>query len=157
MTEYRHKEAFAVMHYASRDSAVNHIVWNSRDGVTPFGFTRDGVEVFHVRWSDDRCLPHFRPLKHMLVFVTEHPSLDECRADARRRVEGYPQAAPPEGPERDEFVDKLAKAIMLEHGEEGRPKLITGAEWREMEQPATIQSATIRPDYSRLLGPGRFA
>ena len=54
MDEYNHPEAFCLMTY--RDAAGNReIIWNSRDGVTPFIVTsRQGLESQHVNWKDDK-------------------------------------------------------------------------------------------------------
>lgn len=46
---HQHPEAFALMQYTSKSSGITEIVWNSRDGVTPFGILmRDGTEGKHV-------------------------------------------------------------------------------------------------------------
>lgn len=52
-------EAFCLMHYASRDGSVTEVLWNSRDGVTPFCITaKDGkTELTHVDWGADKFAP----------------------------------------------------------------------------------------------------
>lgn len=69
MSQYHHREAFCLMLY--RDSAGNEEwIWNSRDGVTPYGITsRQGLDAVHVEWNRDRCLPGHRPRRGDRVFV----------------------------------------------------------------------------------------
>ena len=43
-----HAEAFQIMRYTSVDGLSSKWFWNSRDGVTPFGTTIDGVEYRHA-------------------------------------------------------------------------------------------------------------
>lgn len=132
-TSYRHREAFALMQYESADGNFGRLIWNSRDGVTPFVVTIEGVECKHVRWFEDICAPSFNPPDDHLVFVDDFVSADRWREIFRRRVEGYPQAAPPEGPERDEFIEHLVRTQMAESGEQPVPGLVTAAEWRRRE------------------------
>lgn len=129
-----HREAFALMQYESAETptpSVRRLVWNSRDGVTPFGFTDPftGIGLTHVRWADDRYAPEHTPHPDQLVFITEHPTLDEFRARARKMVARAPQYAPPEGPDRDALVEQLAEGMMVDCGERGQPAIITGAEY----------------------------
>lgn len=129
-----HREAFALMQYESAETpspSVRRVVWNSRDGVTPFGFTdpTTGIGLTHVRWNEDRYAPDHTPDADQLVFVTEHPSLDEFRTRARSMVERAPQYAPPPGPERDALIEQLATGMMTDCGEVGQPALITGREY----------------------------
>jgi hypothetical protein len=52
--KYLHGEAFCLMNYASDDGKTKEVLWNSRDGVTPFCLgSVDGVEMQHVNWQDD--------------------------------------------------------------------------------------------------------
>lgn len=52
-----HPEAFCLMQYDSDDGTETEVLWNSRDGVTPFVLTlASGKEGTHARWGDDvRC------------------------------------------------------------------------------------------------------
>lgn len=129
-----HREAFALMQYESAETpvpSVRRLVWNSRDGVTPFGFTdpTTGIGLTHVRWSEDRYVPDHVPDPDQLVFVTEWPSMDTLLGQARRMVEQAPQYAPPPGPDRDALIRQLAEGLMQDGGERGRPALVTGAEF----------------------------
>lgn len=71
ISPYQHAEAFAVMLYASKDRKVTEFLWNSRDGVTPFGIrSQDGsVDLLHDAWDYDVCVPDYVPAIGMRVFV----------------------------------------------------------------------------------------
>lgn len=127
---YTHREAFALMQYESDTGTSLHYIWNSRDGVTPFAVTIDGVEHRHVRWREDICAPGFQPPDDHLVFVTVHRTLDEWRVLATSMVERSPQYAPPPGEERDALIEAIAKGEMVAAGEHGAVTMTTGAEWR---------------------------
>lgn len=84
---YAHGEAFCLMAYISDDGETGELIWNSRDGVTPFCVTsRDGVEMIHTDWDKDIYAPHFRPVPGMRVFV----DMDQDMAlEARENVERW--------------------------------------------------------------------
>lgn len=49
-----HPEAFCLMRYTSDDGTEEEVVWNSRDGVTPFVISlRSGKQATHVAWTQD--------------------------------------------------------------------------------------------------------
>lgn len=82
---HNHGEAFMLMSYVSDDGKTGELIWNSRDGVTPFVVrSRDGVEMTHSDWNHDVYAPHFRPPPGMRVFV----SMDEdmAREAAEKQV-----------------------------------------------------------------------
>jgi hypothetical protein len=98
-TDFNHGEAFALMKYETKGGAHVEWLWNSRDGVTPFGieahpeycsqvklelihgdFLDEGskeyqedyllaVEMHHTDFWLDRCLPFYRPSNGERVFV----------------------------------------------------------------------------------------
>lgn len=67
----KHPEAYCLMKYASRDGLIVEWVWNSRDGVTPFGIqSRDKTtELYHVNWEYDRRMKDYKPLPGERIFV----------------------------------------------------------------------------------------
>ena len=70
MSRHVHGEAFNLMVYVSDDGQTGELIWNSRDGVTPFiVHSRDGVEMTHVDWQSDVYAPRFRPPPGMRIFV----------------------------------------------------------------------------------------
>lgn len=74
---YIHKEAFCLMKYASKDGKEVEWLWNSRDGVTPFGLRNRAKtdDLFHVDWQLDRCLPSYDPAPGERVFVSVTPEV----------------------------------------------------------------------------------
>jgi len=67
---YVHGEAFMLMRYVSEDGARFEVIWNSRDGVTPFCVhSRDGVEMRHVDWSRDLRRVDYEPSLGERIFV----------------------------------------------------------------------------------------
>lgn len=132
----QHREAYALMRYESAETptpSVSRVVWNSRDGVTPFGFTdpETGIGLTHVRWHEDVRKPDHVPHPDQLVFITEWPTIEEFTDRARRMIERAPQYAPPEGPDRDALVKQLAEGLMRDCGEHGQPAVVTGRQYLE--------------------------
>jgi hypothetical protein len=71
---YQHSEAFCLMKYRSDDGTEEEIIWNSRDGVTPFVITLpSGKTASHVDWHEDRRVPDYKPPvgSRMFVDITE--------------------------------------------------------------------------------------
>lgn len=67
---YQHAEAFCLMKYTSDDGTEEEIIWNSRDGVTPFVITlRSGKTAMHRDWGADQCVPDYKPLPGSRMFV----------------------------------------------------------------------------------------
>lgn len=60
---YAHKEAFCLMIYQTDDGTEREVLWNSRDGVTPFVIGNvDGTkQMTHVQWEKDRPVPDHIP------------------------------------------------------------------------------------------------
>ena len=44
---FQHREAFMRMRYVSEGGHLVKLIWNSRDGVTPFNITVDGINYTH--------------------------------------------------------------------------------------------------------------
>mgnify|MGYP001609474370 CR=1 FL=1 len=84
---FNHAEAFALMAYRCEDCGAAEYIWNSRDGVTPFGVDcrecRQGA--IHVDWKLDRFLPHYDPRPGDRYFRDGIEA--EARAITRRRLE----------------------------------------------------------------------
>ena len=61
-THFKHAEAFCLMKYRSEDGTEEEILWNSRDGVTPFMLrSKSGKMMLHVDWKQDEYRPDFKP------------------------------------------------------------------------------------------------
>lgn len=68
---YLHREAFALMWYGC---ACGHCerIWNSRDGVTPFGTccpTCGALSLYHIEFARDRCVPDHEPVIGQRVWI----------------------------------------------------------------------------------------
>jgi hypothetical protein len=88
VVKYQHGEAFCLMTYVSDDGQTGELIWNSRDGVTPFVVTsRDGVEMTHADWHLDVRVPDFRPPPGMRMFVDMND--ERALQVARARVEEW--------------------------------------------------------------------
>lgn len=83
-----HKEAFCLMWYQCR--ACKHLerIWNSRDGVTPFGTDCPscGEDVlYHVAWGRDEYAPEHKLRWGQKFWRDGMP--EEAEAIMRRRIE----------------------------------------------------------------------
>jgi hypothetical protein len=82
-----HGEAYALMTYRSDDGTEEEVIWNSRDGVTPFVITlRSGKSATHVDWDHDFPDPDHIPEPGERIFVdlTEERALSIARVNAER-------------------------------------------------------------------------
>jgi hypothetical protein len=84
---YTHGEAFMLMTYRADDGTEEEVIWNSRDGVTPFVITlRSGKQATHVSWREDRRVPGYQPAAGERIFVDLTPQraweLAAARVDA---------------------------------------------------------------------------
>ncbi len=83
---HQHVEAFCLMKYATKDRSEVEWIWNSRDGVTPFGLlSRSGKEMLHVDWHLDQYRPHYKPRNGERIFVDLTP--ERARELAVKKVE----------------------------------------------------------------------
>ena len=120
---HTHAEAFMLMRYRCKACGGEEIVWNSRDGVTPFGIdclACGGGDATHVDWQGDVYAPDHQPELGTRMFVDL--TVDRARQSLRAKVEKWPQYAPPAGPERDAFIERGAHAI-----QPGEPDLVVVA------------------------------
>ena len=86
--KYVHKEAFCLMWYACKSCGHRERIWNSRDGVTPFGADCPSCStgiINHVRWEDDACVPD-HDLKRWQKFWRDGAP-DDAEAIMRQRIE----------------------------------------------------------------------
>ena len=123
---YDHNEAFNLMQYESKDGRERMVIWNSRDGVTPFGCSHPetGTELLHVRWNEDiRAVDH-KPEVGEWIWVDLDP--EKALQQTMARVEEWWDH--PEYPMRDAFESKDAAARVLmkdmfesQHPQTGEP------------------------------------
>lgn len=58
MSKHKHKEAFCEMTYKCNSCNKKEIIWNSRDGITPFVVSCRycGKDAIHVEWNNDKAV-----------------------------------------------------------------------------------------------------
>ena len=96
--KYKHKEAFCLMRYVCRTCGFSEWMWNSRDGVTPYGVKcrncPNGAE-HHVNWRDDRRTgPDFVPPPGLRMFIDK--TMETARQEAAARLRRVRQTTEPE-------------------------------------------------------------
>lgn len=108
-----HKEAFCLMWYACKCGHRERI-WNSRDGVTPFGCNCPSCTgtMSHVEWQADAPAPNHKLTVGQRYWRDGTP--DEAEAIMRRRIEKSKGTRWEAGPE---MVAKLIKAARDESDE----------------------------------------
>ena len=70
--KYKHAEAFALMNYKCEDCGYTEQIWNSRDGVTPFGLKCPkcgSSEHLHWAWHLDRTIENYQPKSGQRIFI----------------------------------------------------------------------------------------
>lgn len=118
---HEHAEAFMLMVYVSDDGHTGELIYNSRDGVTPFVVTsRDGVEMTHTNWSSDIYAPAFHPPPGMRMFVdmTEEMAYEAAMANVERWWDH------PEIPMRGRWLTKEDAAKALAQDYVGGPTIV---------------------------------
>ena len=115
---YRHPEAFCLMEYRCKECGASEILWNSRDGVTPFGIRclKCGKNMLHSNWEKDRCMPDFKPNNGMRIFTDltpeKHREYMKKRADMFWNNEKYKElGARDRYNSLEEFIDSLCHSF----------------------------------------------
>ena len=123
-----HGEAFCLMTYQCQKCGNREIIWNSRDGVTPFITTcyieGCGGESQHVNWGSDVCKPDTLPMPGQRFW--RDGTDEEAREIIGRRVRSAPQYIP-ENVTAEQFIDEISKDVGGSEGEfqRGWPHLET--------------------------------
>jgi len=87
----KHREAYCLMNYRCETCGALEVLWNSRDGVTPFSIPciSCGADSFrgmtHVRFDLDRCAPLYSPRPGQRYFADMSP--ERARAAANRNAD----------------------------------------------------------------------
>lgn len=91
---HEYGEAFMLMKYASQDGLIVEYIWNSRDGVTPFGIIdRSGkVSLYHADWHLDEYRPNHQPQVGDRIFI--NLTLEKAKEYRRKYVERWWDGAP---------------------------------------------------------------
>ena len=71
-------EAFYLMRYECQDCGHHEMLWNARDGVTPFGCecpACGGQNMLHTDWHEDEYAPDHCPEPGQGVWIDTPPQL----------------------------------------------------------------------------------
>lgn len=114
---YTHAEAYMLMQYESDDGRHRLVVWNSRDGVTPFCITHPDsrVELRHVRWAEDQFLgPKHEPAQGDWIFIdlTEEEARRAATKNAHRWWDHPQYPAKKQFGSIEEMVDVLSASYL---------------------------------------------
>ena len=111
---YNHKEAFCLMTYRCKDCGFEERIWNSRDGVTPFGLACPhckGHKHYHEDWQYDQCTPFFglfmKPGQRYFVNMT----MERAREYAARRVDHDIEIGELQASNRNYVIGLVAKSF----------------------------------------------
>ncbi len=111
-TEHGHfyAEAFCLMHYKCEKCGKLELLWNSRDGVTPFMISCSNCKgtMAHANWNLDKYAPDHKPQVGDRVFR------DSTEADKREwaqrsyeNAKGTPYAIPEDI--KDQWIEEFVK------------------------------------------------
>ena len=122
------KEAFCLMKYRCENCRKEELIWNSRDGVTPFAigcsFCKSEGIMQHVDWTGDKYLPDHFSKRGDRVFITMPDTI--LHLILKVRVEACWLLDPPYSM-RDRYSTKeeAFKALLQDsHSDEGQPYLL---------------------------------
>jgi hypothetical protein len=83
----RQAEAYNLMYYEAEATGLGFLVYNPRDGVTPFGVVVDGQHYRHQHFNLDRYLPNYTMPGGMRYFRDRTPA--EAQLSAAKRLAAY--------------------------------------------------------------------
>jgi len=124
------KETFCLMKYKCEKCLKEELIWNSRDGVTPFAIgcsfcKREGSEhgtMQHIDWSGDKYLPDYFPKFGERVFITMPKEILQlivkARVEAYWNLKNYPMK------ESYSSKEEAYKAFLKDSEQEGQPYLL---------------------------------
>ncbi len=122
-SKYNHAEAFNLMSYKCEKCGTLEVLWNSRDGVTPFIIgCRCGGSMQHIDWHKDIRIEDYIPRKGQRIFIDIPESLK--KPIALKRIDIF-KSTPHEVKEAEK--EKVMKSI-IDGMQKGEPYVITW-EW----------------------------
>ena len=122
---FQHREAFCVMEYWCKTCVKSEMIWNSRDGVTPFVIhcSTCGKEMRHINWHGDKREINHIPKKGERIFIDMPKEVHRIYMNKRvEDVYAMPSAPKPPDMTKEEVVEKLHQSWDQEKHE---PFLIT--------------------------------
>jgi len=138
-TDYEHGEAFCIMRYRCEDCHREEVLWNSRDGVTPFCIdcrVCKGTQQ-HIIWQTDQRDPKFDErlrrgmFPGMRVFVDASPYHKHIIEAAKAYVDKYWDAEEMSMREAMAPMDKRASVehFIQEWTKPGSPTILLSSEY----------------------------
>lgn len=144
---FLHSEAFCLMKYRSEDHSETEILWNSRDGVTPFVIdNRAGTKrMQHIEWEKDKRDPFHQPKAGDRIFIdlTEERAREHAiiYVDKNWSNPGYPMSAV--WPTKDVAVEHFVKSWTETHeGKDGPPAGFTEEEYKAGNRQPDVFTVT---------------
>lgn len=129
---YKHAEAFCLMLYQCQGCFHREVLWNSRDGVTPFGTscpTCGAQNLLHTDFASDWCVPEHQPHFGQRVWI----SMTEQRAIEIARIQVLSRKK--ETRETLRLVEQVAESIY--HQGEAPDIAIAGVNWPPIKRAST--------------------
>lgn len=115
-----HLEAFCLMAYACEHCHHSELIWNSRDGVTPFGTQCPScgqTSLYHVEFHKDHYAPNYELKPYQKFWRDGTP--DEAEAIMRARVAQHRDARPDLT---DEYIENMIQKARDGTGDSGFAK-----------------------------------
>lgn len=89
--KHNHKEAFCLMSYSCTSCGHAESIWNSRDGVTPFGTRCPSCgeqNLVHINWQLDRYIPDYKLIKYQKFW--RDGTKEEAIEVINKRIKNHP-------------------------------------------------------------------
>ena len=91
--EHQFKEAFCLMYYENEETKTGFVIWNSRNGVTPFIVFEEGKEYVHKHWGMDVPVTNQRYINQEILKpgqrIFRDTTEDEAREAAKNRIKSF--------------------------------------------------------------------
>lgn len=148
--KHAHAEAFMLMTYYGRNgyNEIRLVIWNSRDGVTPFiTYCKEyGIELKHINWQNDLYMPDYKPKKGDLIWVSHTKETATASADESYKLhsemlekfrnqkvdrEEYNLSILEEMvSNKQEYIDSAVHEMLFAHGEPQPHLLLVEEDWK---------------------------
>jgi hypothetical protein len=140
--QYQHVEAFCIMTYKCTNPLCGRVevLWNSRDGVTPFtiGCSACHGIMEHVYWDMDRRDLNYAPRDDQRVFIDMTEKHKRAYAEAllaQVRKDGVQ--------EQDQSDEELIKKFMGSF-QPGEPTIVSGAEYLQLKRDSISAAISLK-------------
>lgn len=120
-----HGEAYCLMFYECDEGCCHELIWNSRDGVTPFVISsRRGHQMMHTNWGLDVCIPEHKPCRGERIFVDATEKLVAPKARLHVDLFWNPRAGHKMMQETFKTKDEAVKFFIKDWTKPGSPWLL---------------------------------